>query len=278
MIIWLASYPKSGNTIVRSLLSSYIFSKNGEFNFDLLKNIKQFPDNALFNQIGVDTNNEKEMYKNYINAQKVFYNEKSIRFLKTHSAFVNQDNFKFTDGHNTIGVIYIVRDPRNLVTSLSYHYQKNIKQSLEELLTPQYLGKDSKQHCTTWLGSWKYHYNSWKIFEKYHRYLLIKYEDLVFDTANTFIKILKFIAHLSKVEFKLDEEKFETSLKTTTFREMQKLEKKQNFSRKQKDKTGNPIMFFYLGPENDWNKLLDKEIKDNLENELQNEMEELSYL
>ena len=83
MIIWLASYPKSGNTFVRSLLSSYIFSKNGNFNFELLKNIKQFPDNSLFKQIGVDTNNEDEMYKNYINSQKVFNNEKSIRFLNS---------------------------------------------------------------------------------------------------------------------------------------------------------------------------------------------------
>ena len=38
MIVWLASYPKSGNTFVRSLLSSYIFSKDGNFNFDLLLN------------------------------------------------------------------------------------------------------------------------------------------------------------------------------------------------------------------------------------------------
>ena len=36
MIVWLASYPKSGNTLVRSLLSSYIFSKDGNFNFNLL--------------------------------------------------------------------------------------------------------------------------------------------------------------------------------------------------------------------------------------------------
>ena len=42
MIVWLASYPKSGNTFVRSLLSSYIFSKDGNFNFELLKEIKQF--------------------------------------------------------------------------------------------------------------------------------------------------------------------------------------------------------------------------------------------
>ena len=59
MIVWLASYPKSGNTFVRSLLSSYIFSNDGSFNFELIKNIKQFPDNSLFNQIGVDTNNEE---------------------------------------------------------------------------------------------------------------------------------------------------------------------------------------------------------------------------
>jgi hypothetical protein len=51
MIIWLASYPKSGNTLMRSLLSSYFFSKDGTFNFELLKNIKQYPNGGLFNPI-----------------------------------------------------------------------------------------------------------------------------------------------------------------------------------------------------------------------------------
>ena len=93
MIIWLASYPKSGNTFVRSLLSSYIFSKDGNFNFELLKEIQQFPDNSLFKQLGVDTENEDEMYKNYINSQKLFNEKDSIRFLKTHSCFVNTKKF-----------------------------------------------------------------------------------------------------------------------------------------------------------------------------------------
>ena len=92
MIVWLASYPKSGNTFVRSLLSSYIFSKDGNFNFELLKNIKQFPDNSLFKQLGVDINNEEEMFKNYINTQKIFNQKDSIRFLKTHSCFLNIKN------------------------------------------------------------------------------------------------------------------------------------------------------------------------------------------
>ena len=47
MIIWIASYPKSGNTWVRSLLSSYLFSTNGDFNFNLLDNIEQFSSGDL---------------------------------------------------------------------------------------------------------------------------------------------------------------------------------------------------------------------------------------
>ena len=42
MILWLASYPKSGNTWLRCLLSSYYYTKNGEFKFDLLNNIFNF--------------------------------------------------------------------------------------------------------------------------------------------------------------------------------------------------------------------------------------------
>ena len=279
MIIWLASYPKSGNTLVRSLLSSYIFSKDGNFNFEILKNIKQFPDNSLFKRIGVDINNEEEMYKNYINSQKIFYDKKSIRFLKTHSCFVNREGFRFTDGHNTLGVIYIVRDPRNIVTSHSHHFQQSVKKSSENLLSHQYLGKESPIHCTTYVGSWKYHYISWKVFEKYNRYLLIKYEDLVNDTEKTFIKILKFIARLGKVKFTLDNEKFNNTLKTTSFDKMKKLEDKETFAEaKVNASTGEKIKFFNLGVKNDWKKLLDVKIKNSLEKELTNEMKELNYL
>ena len=47
MIIWIASYPKSGNTWIRSLLSSYLFSKNGTFSFKLLEKIEQFSSSNL---------------------------------------------------------------------------------------------------------------------------------------------------------------------------------------------------------------------------------------
>ena len=48
MIVWLSSYPKSGNTLVRSIIASLIYSTNGNFNFDLLKKIDQYPQKKHF--------------------------------------------------------------------------------------------------------------------------------------------------------------------------------------------------------------------------------------
>ena len=36
MIFWIASYPKSGNTWLRTLISSYYYSKDGVFNENLI--------------------------------------------------------------------------------------------------------------------------------------------------------------------------------------------------------------------------------------------------
>ena len=43
MIIWLASYPKSGNTWVRSFLASILYTPNGEINLDGIKKLQQYP-------------------------------------------------------------------------------------------------------------------------------------------------------------------------------------------------------------------------------------------
>ena len=64
MIIWLASYPKSGNTLVRSMLSAYFFSQDGSYNFELIKNIKQFPAINMFEDLGIDIGNDIEVIKN----------------------------------------------------------------------------------------------------------------------------------------------------------------------------------------------------------------------
>ena len=276
MIIWLASYPKSGNTLVRSMLSAYNFSNNGEFNFELLKNIKQFPAKSLFENLGVDTSNKIEIVKNYVTAQEEINKRdgNSIRFLKTHSALHSINGYPFTNYKNSLGVIYIVRDPRKVVLSNANHYQVTLDESFKQLSSGTVLGEDK---FLMHIGSWSSNYNSWKEFKKLDKYLLIKYEDLILKPKEAFISILEFIHKLTKTKFVIDELKLNNVLKTTTFEYLQNLEKKENFPESRKTKDGKLINFFKYGKKNT-GKNLPEEINKNIEKNFNLEMKELGYL
>ena len=276
MIIWLASYPKSGNTLVRSMLSAYNFSRTGEFNFQLLQNIKQFPNKTIFNYLGVDTSNKLEIVKNYISAQEEINKRdgNSIRFVKTHSALQSINGYPFTNYKNSLGAIYIVRDPRKVVLSNANHYQVALDESLKQLSSEAVIGEDI---LLTHIGTWSSNYNSWKEFKKLGRYLLIKYEDLILKPRETFILILEFIHKLTKTKFVLDELKLKNVLKTTTFEYLQNLEKKESFPESRKTKDGKLINFFKYGKKNT-GKNLPEEINKNIEENFSLEMKELGYL
>ena len=279
MIIWLASYPKSGNTFLRSLLSSYFFTNDGVFNFEVLNTIKQFPHYSLFKKIGVNLNNEKEVLENYIKAQELFNKKESLQFIKTHSSLLKG----FTNYKHTSGVIYIVRDPRNVVVSAANHFNTTIEESVSRLINYTNLGGDIKDkksvnRVITHLTTWSMHYNSWKILKKRERYLLIKYEDLTQNTEQVFIKILDFIHNLINQKYILDKLKMKNILKTTSFDYLQKLEKEKNFPEKAKHGDNKGKTFFKYGPKENKKEILNKELKEKIEDQLKNDMTELGYL
>ncbi len=283
MFIWLASYPKSGNTLVRSMLAAYFFSNDGVYNFDLIKNIKQFPVNALFEKMGIDTQNEEEVLRNYIKVQESFNKKDSIQFLKTHSYLFNINNHAFTDLNNSLGAIYIVRDPRNIVSSLANHIGSSSEKSADILINSFKFGnifsEQVAEQTRLYLGTWSGNYNSWKSFDNNGRYLLIKYEDLISDRDFVFRKILKFIYKLQGAKFHIDQKKFQNSIETTGFDKMKSLEKAKGFfEAKTHEKTGKKIPFFNLGPKNDWKKMLDEKIRKKIEEAFKKEMVELGYL
>ena len=284
MIIWLASYPKSGNTLVRALLSSYFFSKDGIFNFKLIKYIKQFPNAGLFENLGINIENDKEVVKNYIKVQESINQKNSIQFLKTHSYLFNIDNNPFTDLNNTLGAIYIVRDPRNVVTSNAHHYNISIEESLLRMTSSVHYGGDIKSkheadRAKVYLGSWSSNFNSWKSFESVGKYLLIKYEELISNREETLLKILKYIHKLKKINFVPDNKKLKNVLESTTFEKMKSEEEKEGFSESRTNlMTNEKIPFFNLGPKNKWQNILKPKIIKKIENSFSVEMKELGYL
>ena len=278
MFVWIASYPKSGNTLTRSLLASYFFSHDGNFDFKLLENIKQFPSNNLFLKHGINLSDEKEVIRNYTKIQNSINDKNSTQFLKTHSYLFNIENNPFTNLNNSLGVIYLVRDPRSIIISAANHNSSTYRNSVDDMISGKPLRK-SNTDIWTYTGTWSGNYNSWKSFKSVDRYLLIKYEDLITDKEKIFFKILNFIHKLKKIELVLDKKKFQRCLDSTSFNQMQNMENKFGFEESLKNKnTGKKNKFFYLGPKNDWKKMLDVKLKKEIEEKFEKEMRELSYL
>ena len=283
MFVWLASYPKSGNTLVRSMLSAYYFSSDGVYNFDLIKNIRQFPSAVLFEREGIDISKEKEMIKSYIKVQERINKKNSIQFLKTHSYLFNIENYPFTNLENTLGAIYVVRDPRNVVTSLSNHMNISSKEAAKVMIEDYKFGgnlfSNSSDRTRLYMGTWNGNYNSWKSLKKPKKYLLIKYEDLISNRDLIFRKIIKFLHQLNGSKFIIDQKKFKNVIETTDFERLKNLEKIKGFDEaKINFSTGKKIPFFNLGPKNDWRKILDSEIKKKIEEAFKKEMKELGYI
>ena len=282
MIIWLASYPKSGNTWVRSLLSAYYYSKNGNFNFELLKNIDVYPQQKYFD-VKIDKPGEINSYWDI--SQEKIISKKKIKILKTHNSLLELNGKNFTKPQYTLGIIYIVRDPRNVVTSFAKFSNCSTEEAVDLMINRSHFGgnlaaeKHLSERSKVWTGTWNNNYKSWKSFKSQQKYLLIKYEDLINNAEATFLQILEFIFKINKSKFLVEQDKLNNVLKTTTFDYMKNLEKQKGFiESKVNKKTNEKIPFFNSGPQNDWRQILNPKIKDIIEKTFKKEMLELGYL
>ena len=284
MIIWLASYPKSGNTWVRSFLNSLLFNKSNEANLSEISKIDQYPKRSHFINLVKEIDSLENLSSNWIESQKILNKDNKIKFLKTHHAFCKYKNSFFTNNEVSLGAIHIVRDPRNVISSILYHFSKKNYSEAKEFLFDENkaLGKkfdlkdpNVNKNIFTVISSWKNHFNSWKQFNK--NYLLIKYEDLILDPHKEFNKLAEYLSKLLNLEF--DATKVHLAVRSNSFENLKKLEKENGFVEAINDKeTGKKKQFFNLGPENDWKKLLDTKLRQDIEKEFETEMRELGYI
>jgi len=280
MIIWLASYPKSGNTWLRSLLASYYYSKSGEFDFKLLDRIKQFPKVEDFINDVDDYSTLESTSKNWISKQIEINKDRKIKFFKTHNAICNINGNAFTDAKNSLGGIYIVRDPRNIITSITNHYQIDINKALEFMNNERrylYQKVGTRYLAFSPLFSWSQHLESWKKC-KLFPVLVIRYEDLHSATFQTLQKVINFINDISKSNVSFDKEKAKKSIISCDFDKLKNLEKKEGFNEAmiKKDKSGT-ISFFNLGKDNDYRKLLNSKILEKINILYKDKLIELNY-
>jgi hypothetical protein len=277
MIIWIASYPKSGNTYIRSFLSAYYFSQKGKFEFDQLLNIFQFPGTKFSKK---DCFSFEDAAKNWIYNQNQFFNKDKFIFLKTHNTLKRYKNIEFTTNKETAGAIYIVRDPRNVISSMCHHYSFNFNQAYETLIDndASLSEKSVNGDCSnfTFLSSWADHYKSWKETKKF-KVLFIKYEDLKDNKEKIFREIIQFVNNLKLEKNIINEKKFLNAIKSTNFVNLKNKEFNEKFDESVYSNDGKKINFFNLGFKNKWQNLLPREMIDKINNSFKKELLDLNY-
>jgi len=278
MIVWIASYPKSGNTWVRSFLSAYFMTDNGEFKINNLDYIEDYPNEHFFNEGNIS---KGEVYKYWEKSQKKIFENNKIKFLKTHNALISMKDHNFTYPQYVLGIIYIVRDPRNIITSMkNYHEFKTYNECLEFMQNDQanVCEEQNKSYGKfSYICSWKTHYKSWNN-SKLYRMLTIRYEDMENDPYKTFRDIVVFVNTICKFNNRVDNNKILKAIESTNFEKLQKFEESGLFkeNRYKKD-TKEKIKFFYLGKKNNWQNILDDEIKNKMNEYYKDDLIKFQY-
>ena len=252
-IIWLASYPKSGNTWLRVFLSNLLSNGETPVNINSLKVNRLFQERDVVDEItGLDsinlTNDEIDCLRPEIYNHLATVSKETL-FIKCHDAF----NY-LPDGQPIIPIncskaIYIIRNPLDVAVSYSSHIGKSIDDIIAYMgdmeyfigMTPDKGGYTINQRLLTWSKN----VESW-VNAANMEVCVIRYEDMKAKPIETFTEIARF-AGLTE-----DITSISQAIEYSDFRQLKKQEEQHGFHTM---KLGNKA-FFREGKSGSWREYL----------------------
>ncbi len=278
-IIWLASYPKSGNTWFRSFLTA-LRTDEMEFNINELNTDGIFSGKELFeNVLDVDSD---VLYPSEIQKyQRLAWNHISIRakssqFVKIHDAFdflPHAENQSLIPEEATFKAIYFVRNPFDVVPSLANHTGETISHTVDFLNRSAacFINLNKKKSAAAnqfyqHLGTWNEHVKSWLIYPSFP-VLFLRYEDMKLNAFETFKNAVEFM------ELDYSDEQILRALEMTSFEKLRKQEENNGF----KEKNIKSKFFFNKGEINYGQSLLTEEQIESIKNVNEEMMKHFGY-
>ena len=259
-LLWVASYPKSGNTWMRAILTSLFYSNDGLFDFKLLPKIDQFEKLQYFDFVkDINIEDYKKLgelptiSKYWAEAQNRIESKKLI-FFKTHSCNYSHNNLNYTNQLKTRGGIYIIRDPRDVAVSYSKFIGESIDKTIDYMLGPSRQIWNQKKSLGIILSRWDYHVTSWLNLKA--PIIFIRYEDLLDKTEKILNELINFLTEELKTKIDINQKKIDNIIQSTSFNLLKQKEEKEGFREASKSS-----VFFREGKSMQWkNNLNEKQI------------------
>jgi hypothetical protein len=252
-IVWLASYPKSGNTWTRAFLHNLVNVTSGESRAQQINELNQFSMTSaakpLFDEILGYSVTDKHLDQIAAARGRVQQHladlVEGLIFVKTHQALAADRGHININFSVTAGAIYIVRNPLDVTISYAHHLSRSIDAAIDLMnLKNAETGVTDKQVYELY-GSWSQHVLSWT--RKPHPAIFVmRYEDMLAESQKTFGALAR---HLL---FKPSDSELADAIKRSSFEQLREQEEKDGF----RERPEKAERFFREGRAGQWKEIL----------------------
>lgn len=248
-IVWLASYPRSGNTWLRILLDRLLHPET-ELNINALNSHSPWDighrwyQPALATPLKTTSRNTVAQVRPFVQAS-IARRAKNLVFCKTHAALLKHRGTPTINGKVTAGAIHIIRHPGDVAVSLARHLGLSLDRSIEIMGTAGFETNNHENAAYEPWGSWSEHSESW--LRASHRSILhLRYEDVLSQTEHSVDRICQ---HL---QFKISAANIRRAIEQASLGRLQKQEKAYGFKERPQSSTA----FFRNGTTGQWQSML----------------------
>lgn len=249
-ILWLASYPKSGNTWLRAFLANYLAEEAGAFDINRLPEFSfsdarrtyyaQAAGVARFDGDGPAAARLRPAVHRLLAAARP-----GRVFVKTHFLFGTVDGVSTICREVTEGAVYVVRNPLDMVVSFADYYGLSVDNAIRATAFPALDLKPGAETVRQRIGDWSSHVRSWTRSAGLRR-LVIRYEDMLTTAATTFAKVVAFLGLAS------DDARLRRAIEASSFSSLAGQEAARGFI----ERSGSARRFFRRGTAGGWREVL----------------------
>ena len=252
-IVWLASYPKSGNTWLRAFLANLIANRADPVPLnELSRYAEDEADPELFSALAGRSSAELDIdeiaaLRPQVHAA-IAARAQGTRFVKTHNMAGSFEGHPLHNGQVSAGAIYVVRNPLDVAVSMTHHFGIGLDVAIERLRDANVATGNDALFVSQIIGSWSAHVKGWADVAN-ERILVLRYEDLIDKPAKQFAKVARLVG------MGQDRARIERAVEHAGFQSLARMEKKDGFV----EASGKGARFFRKGRINEWREVLNRE-------------------
>ena len=245
-IVWLASYPKSGNTWTRIFLANYFANEDKPLSINDADRFG-FGDSitSMYRKVAggpIDPRNKRQVLDlrpRLLNA--IASNGANVNFIKTHNVDSQVFGVDLMPPQLTRAAVYIIRNPLDVVLSFSRHFATSHEDTVDLMGRSDYVTEATEKQVTEYRASWSDHVTSWTQEKRYPVHVM-RYEDLLADPVTGFERMLR------DTGLPVDAGRIEKAARFSSFEEVSKQEQAGGF----KETSDLSERFFTSGTSGQW--------------------------